>query len=231
VARYRPYRSRYRYYASRRASNDWDQQLARARRTGDYSEIWASFFGVVMVLALAMIGLYAFLQYGPATYTSYYPDWTHPLSIGLAIALVLIAVWLAVGWGFSRRAAANRLEAMPGTWEYAEVVTRDWLIGLGERDARRGPGRHDGGVDVESSRYVVQVKHWETNVGGPAVRQIFGVAAARRKIAIVVAKSGYTRDAQSFADTAGVGLFSYESGVIRPVNHMADRILRMHAGQ
>lgn len=111
----------------------------------------------------------------------------------------------------------------PSSWREAEHDVCRWLKTIGEADATVGQGRQDGGVDVESSRFVVQVKDWRSNVSGPAIRQIFGVAAARGKSAVVVA-SGYTQDAFRFAQQAGVALFTYQSGAIQPVNHHARQI-------
>ena len=141
------------------------------------------------------------------------------------------AIWVTrVLWAVSPEAGAGSqpvaAPSPPATWRDAEHMTCQWLRDkLGETSAQVGRGHRDGGVDVESARFVVQVKDWEGNVGGPAVRQIFGVAAARGKTALVVAKSGYTVDALRFADQAGVGLYSYRRGTIEPVNGVA-RALR-----
>lgn len=103
------------------------------------------------------------------------------------------------------------------SWRDAEHATAQWLAGRGETGIRVGAGTRDGGVDVETSRYVVQVKDWAGNVGGPAVRQIHGVAAARGKRAMMVARAGFTRDAVSFARMAGVELWVFGGGVFRQV--------------
>lgn len=218
MSRYRPYRR----YASRRSAQSWSRTFSDAERTGDYTPVWGAFFALAGVLAASAIGVGVYLYIR----TPVVPAWAYPVVTITAVILVIIAVVLGVGTFLSSRAAAEQRKAIPGTWQYAEVMTREWLVMLGERDARVGPGTHDGGVDVESSRFVVQVKHWQANVGGPAVRQIFGVAAARGKTAVVVALSGFTRDAESFAEEAGVALFSYASGEIRPTNRPAFRMVR-----
>jgi restriction endonuclease Mrr len=89
----------------------------------------------------------------------------------------------------------------------AEVHAAAWLRSHGEPTAVVGSGRHDGGIDVESIEYVAQVKNWASNIGAPAVRQIYGVAQSRNKRAIFFTAVGYTADALAFADQVGMPLF------------------------
>jgi hypothetical protein len=213
----------YRRYNSRRVAYGAARRK-QAERTGDYTQEWAYFLFVWIVIMLIVVGICVYLWSARPVI----PAWGYPAISIAAVACIGVVVYLAARTASSARAAAESREAIPGTWEHAEVLARDWLLSLGEHDARLGPGRQDGGVDVESSHYVVQVKHWQANVGGPAVRQIFGVATARGKVAIVVALSGYTRDAEAFATQAGVALFSYASGQIRASNADAVQVLRAH---
>ena len=110
-------------------------------------------------------------------------------------------------------------------WREAERRVYEWLVRQGE-DAQLGQGTRDGGIDVESSRLVVQVKHWKNRATGPSVQQIRGVAASKDKLGVVVALSGFTADAVTFANEAGVALFDYSSGYPEPVNARAKMLFR-----
>lgn len=112
---------------------------------------------------------------------------------------------------------APRLPPETWTWREAEKGVADWLSANGERNVRVGAGSHDGGVDVETDRWVVQVKHWSAKVGAADVRQIFGVATARGKHAMVVTMNGFTADARMFARDAGVALYLYRTGQFQPL--------------
>lgn len=72
----------------------------------------------------------------------------------------------------------------------------------------------DGGVDVISENFAVQVKHEVANVGPNIVRQIFGVATSKGKKASVFARNGFTAAAIEFANNNDILLFSYQSGLI-----------------
>lgn len=114
----------------------------------------------------------------------------------------------------ARKPAPQVPPLLPATWTWreAEKSVADWLSENGERNVCIGAGSHDGGVDVETNRWVVQVKHWSGKVGAPDVRQIFGVATVRQKHAMVVTMNGFTADARAFARHAGVALYLYQTG-------------------
>lgn len=160
------------------------------------------------------------------------------VGIAVASALVIALGVIAIAQANEREPASRgasrpqRTSSSSNDWRQMEHTVCAWLQSLGELDARVGVGTGDGGVDVESSRYVVQVKHWNGNVGGPAVRQIAGVAFSRGKQGVVVAHNGYTRDAITFSEQGHVALFEYPTGELRPVNHhartMLDRPRRLH---
>lgn len=141
------------------------------------------------------------------------PDWLPP------------SVMRSQSTPWTGRANATRSAPQPASdWRDFERHVARWLNSL-DSYVVQGRGSRDGGVDVESLRFVVQVKDWSSRVGAPTVREIAGVAHARGKLAIVVARSGYTVDARRFADQAGVALFGTQGGTLVPVNSHA-RLMR-----
>lgn len=113
----------------------------------------------------------------------------------------------------------GRLIRLPGD---AEIAARDWLRYWGYSEAQAVGGVGDGGVDVESSQYVVQVKASVARVGRPLVQQVLGVAAHHEKIPLFFALGGYTREALEWAEESGVGLFAFNlQGAPEPLNRTA----------
>lgn len=136
------------------------------------------------------------------------------------VLTVIVALGNRMAAGDAARAVSEITSPTPRaqrSWRDAEHGAASWLRSRGEVGIRVGAGTRDGGVDVESNRYVVQVKDWKGNVGGPAVRQIAGVAAARGKTGVVVARNGFTADAIAFARQAGVELYVAGDGYRRKV--------------
>lgn len=104
----------------------------------------------------------------------------------------------------------------------AQVVAQEWMRYFGYIDARVGPDGPDGGVDVDSSVAVAQVKAEMRPTGRPVVQHIFGVAAHEGKSALVFSLAGYTDDAVDWATEAGVALFRFDlSGEPEPVTGAA----------
>lgn len=112
--------------------------------------------------------------------------------------------------------------------EGAELLTLEWLQYLGFFSACKTPFRRDGGVDVETSQYVVQTKNWERDfIPVSAVREIVGVAAMRGKSAMFFSRSAYSFDAVAEAEMAKVALFRFkaETGELLPQNSYAADIV------
>lgn len=86
---------------------------------------------------------------------------------------------------------------------YCERVLHSW----GFLDAATTRFSRDGGIDVESTEIVAQCKHYVGSVGVREVREIFGIASHKSKIAVVFSAGSYTADATQFAKEAGVALF------------------------
>jgi hypothetical protein len=125
------------------------------------------------------------------------------------------------------------------TWFDAEIMAKYVMRDLGYDDAflsRRGA---DGGIDIRSSRALVQVKRWASKPGEPAMRDLIGARGDevkdemwllskltrnhdRRKELWFFSESGYSRRALEYANRYSIRLFTYDAdGEITPVNGIA----------
>ena len=93
-------------------------------------------------------------------------------------------------------------------WSDAEELARDYLIWLGHKGVRCTGAGADGGVDVESSSLVGQVKMHNRPTGRPEIQRLFGIAAAEKKHACFFAMA-FSADAKAWAEKAGVALFQF----------------------
>jgi uncharacterized Zn finger protein (UPF0148 family) len=104
---------------------------------------------------------------------------------------------------------AHDVSAGVMSWQEAEAVVRDWMKQNGYRDARLTKAGADGGVDVESSGALAQVKHHAKPVRLPEVQRIYGIAAAQRKKPMIFGSSGFTPAAREWANRHGVECYSF----------------------
>lgn len=121
-----------------------------------------------------------------------------------------------------RPAPRNRLSALE-----AEYYVAEWIRWMGATDAVVTRERRDGGVDVRTGHYVVQVKHRpEDFVSVDVVRALHGVASSEGRAGMVFASGRFSTDALGFAAKAGVGLFIFrpKEGRIVPANTVAHRL-------
>lgn len=109
-------------------------------------------------------------------------------------------------------------------WRDAEQEALEWMRANGFRDARLTDRGADGGVDIRARRAVAQVKDWQSNVGAPAVRELFGIAQAEGAKALFFAGKGYTAQAATFADAQGVA--RYTLSPVTPCNDHAQELER-----
>lgn len=110
-----------------------------------------------------------------------------------------------------REEALRRPKPIPGcTHQQAEFLAALWMRYLGELDAKVSQATRDGGIDVESSRFVAEVKHHMIPIGPKSVRALAGVAFAEKKGAAFFSLNGYTKDALKFGRNAGVIMFTYD---------------------
>lgn len=107
----------------------------------------------------------------------------------------------------------------------AEELVAQWMRSLGDVTATTTQYVGDGGIDVQSERYIAQVKHYAGVVGVGDVRQLAGVASVEHRQALFFTSTGYAEGATAFADQAGIGLFIYsaEEGTLVAVNALAEK--------
>jgi restriction system protein len=89
-------------------------------------------------------------------------------------------------------------------WPDFELLVSEVYRRQGYSVKERGGRQADGGIDLElargSERVIVQCKHWNRPVPVQRVRELFGVVTAETaNRGFLVATSGFTADARSFA--------------------------------
>ena len=132
-----------------------------------------------------------------------------------AIGVVLLLVWFVrADRGSGRR-----------DWQQVERDTAAWLRTVGCRNVAMTTAGADGGVDVLTSEWAVQVKHTERRVGRPAVQQIVGAALHVERRPAVVSTAGFTSPAVEYAVEHDVALIRLDDdGRGRPVTSAAREI-------
>lgn len=105
----------------------------------------------------------------------------------------------------------------------AAAIMRDHL---GFEDARVTTASGDGGIDVVARQAVAQVKHWGSQVGRPAIQQLYGARGIdHSKKMIFFCSGGYSRQAVAYADEVGVALFTFDAaGSFGAVNKSAQEL-------
>ncbi len=98
---------------------------------------------------------------------------------------------------------------------------------LGAPDAKVTQLSGDGGIDIESTRYIAQVKNYSGSVGAPELYQFIGVASVDGRKPLYFTSGTYTRQAISAASRAGLPLFRYSAaaGTIDAENKWATQII------
>lgn len=125
----------------------------------------------------------------------------------------------------SRPAPSRTVSIRPLDPNSAEHFCAEWMNSNGALGARVTQATRDGGIDVESERWVAQVKHQVARVSPAAVRELHGVAAVRGKRSVFFALGGYSKNAVQFADEARVALFRYDrGGGVTPESDEARRV-------
>lgn len=109
--------------------------------------------------------------------------------------------------------------------EGAEHLVAAWMRHLGVRDARVTAFTRDGGIDVESNRFVAQVKNYVGSVSVKEVRELHGVAMAEGKYALLFTSGSVTEEGRAFAQRVGVALISYDAkgGTLKGLNGLGAR--------
>lgn len=131
----------------------------------------------------------------------------------------------------AREAEAHRPQPQPfGVSDQgAEKLVAEWVRYLGFRDVEVTAYVGDGGIDVQSSTCIAQVKNYSNPVGAPSVRELAGVASGDpdKRQALFFAASGYTDTALREATTYRMALFVYDAaeGSLRANNSYAAQVL------
>lgn len=85
----------------------------------------------------------------------------------------------------------------------AEELVCAWMEHLGYPSAMVTPYRRDGGIDVSTREFDIQVKNWDSDyIPVSAVRELYGVASANNKRSLFFSRSSYSADSIEF----GVGI-------------------------
>lgn len=122
---------------------------------------------------------------------------------------------------------APRVELSP---REAEKLVQEWMVALGYPDAETTQFSQDGGVDVMTEKYAVQVKRWRKgkNLGVKDVRELFGVAIKLGKKPLVFITSGASQAALAEANDMGVAIIRFEflQPQLHPINDVAREFLK-----
>ena len=120
---------------------------------------------------------------------------------------------------FGPRPAPLQFDVSP---QEAEHYVEAWLRFLGVVDSEVTQYSQDGGIDIESSDFVVQVKHLSRAVSVQPIRELLGVASSKGKRAIFFSREGYTRDALRFAEDNQIIAFEYKTNTGHLVPHSSE---------
>jgi len=110
-------------------------------------------------------------------------------------------------------------------WRDAEEATARWLRKAGCRRVSLTGGSADGGIDVTTAEWAVQVKHTTKRVGRPAVQQLVGAALTLDRYPALFSTSGFSAPARAYAIEHDVALFELDvTGAARGINRTARRV-------
>lgn len=110
----------------------------------------------------------------------------------------------------------------------AELYVAEWLKYLDISVIEVSPYSQDGGYDLVSEEFLVQVKSWNKRwVPVAAIREIYGVSQLKGKRAMVFSRGFLSEDASAFAEEAGIPvfLFNAEEGEVKADNQAAIEIM------
>lgn len=110
----------------------------------------------------------------------------------------------------------------------AERLVADWLVYLSCQEVVLTQASQDGGIDVETAHHVCQVKYYKNQgVSVQEVREIFGVASALGKVAMVFTSSDLTAAAYEFANQVGIITvqFNVENSFLVGLNYHGEQLL------
>ena len=133
----------------------------------------------------------------------------------------LAAASLIISFLVVRRIRRRRIR----DWRDAEDATARWLRKAGCRRVSLTRAGADGGIDVITSEWAVQVKHTSKPVGRPAVQQLVGAAITLDRFPVLFSTSGFSQPARRYADEHDVALFELDlDGRAHGLNRSARRV-------
>lgn len=107
------------------------------------------------------------------------------------------------------------------SWELAEALALAHMKQIGFPDAKSTGSGADGGLDVVSLTAAAQVKAWNSPVGAPELQKLKGAAHSYERI-LFYALSGYTAQAEEYAASVGIALFTFSpQNTVQAVNETA----------
>jgi hypothetical protein len=113
------------------------------------------------------------------------------------------------------------------TFSEAEDLAVGWMRDHGYPDARHTKGGADGGIDVQSSEGIAQVKFEAHQTGRPALQRLVGASRRGGQDLLFFTATGYSRAAVDYADDMDIALFTYDvTGVVTAENSPAVAIMR-----
>lgn len=121
-------------------------------------------------------------------------------------------------------------------WQDAEVAAARWLRKAGCRRVSLTGGSADGGIDVVTADWAVQVKHTTKRVGRPAVQQLVGAALTLDRLPALFSTSGFSAPACAYALEHQVALFELDLdgrayGINGPARRVGKRTRRLLPGR
>lgn len=112
----------------------------------------------------------------------------------------------------------------------AEALVAAWMEHLGATRVRVTQVSGDGGIDVTSRGFIVQVKNLAASSAVPvsSIRDLAGVASVDGRRAAMFTSGGYSTGGISFANSARIALFRYDAvmGTLTAVNGIASSVRR-----
>lgn len=127
----------------------------------------------------------------------------------IAVGAMLVVLWLRM------RLKRPRIR----DWRDAEDAAADWLRKAGCREVGLTGGSADGGIDVVTANWAVQVKHTGKRVGRPVAQQVVGASLTLGRQPAVISTSGFTAPAVIYAAEHDVALLELDlNGQVHRVN-------------
>lgn len=147
--------------------------------------------------------------------------------VAALIAVSIVALVLII-----RRVRRPRIR----DWRDAETAAARWLRKAGCRRVSLTGGSADGGIDVLTAEWAVQVKHTTKRVGRPAVQQLVGAALTLDRSSALFSTSGFSAPACAYALEHDVALFELDLdgkayGINRPARRVGKRTRRLLPGR